>query len=165
MRKTLWPLISLAVVAVGGILFFVAPDQTGSRSAAAGTWTTEDYLRSIYELLADPAGQSRIAAVEQQLAELGWKLDLVSQKVGTPGTLGGSEHIRIFEGESKTGNFQEALDEALWQLGEALSEDGVMDAMGEWVLTEVTGLRGGIAGFQNVTVKITTRRGPDWNER
>src|SRR5262245_61735985 len=57
---------------------------------------------------------------------------------------------RTYEGESKSGNLQEALDAALTQVSDDLSAGGVADAMANWKLSEVTGQLGGIAGFRSV---------------
>jgi hypothetical protein len=70
---------------------------------------------------------------------------------------------RIYQGESTDGKLQEALDRALQQLDGALGEGGVSDATASWKLFEVTGQRGGIAGFRSVQVKIATTRTPAWS--
>jgi hypothetical protein len=57
---------------------------------------------------------------------------------------------------------QEALDAALNELGEALGEGGVADAMATWKIGEVTGESGGIAGFRMLKVTITASRTPEW---
>jgi hypothetical protein len=69
---------------------------------------------------------------------------------------------RTYDGESRTGNLQEALDSALQQLGADLGEGGVYDAMASWTLVEVTGQLGGIAGFDVIRVRIRATRGPSW---
>ncbi len=69
---------------------------------------------------------------------------------------------RTYDGESRTGNLQEALDSALQQLDADLGEGGVYDAMASWTLVEVTGQLGGIAGFDVVRVRIRATRGPSW---
>ncbi len=70
---------------------------------------------------------------------------------------------RIYQGESAGGNLQEALDSALQQLDGALGEGGVSDATASWKIIEVTGQRGGIAGFRRVQVKIAAIRTPAWS--
>ncbi len=69
---------------------------------------------------------------------------------------------RYYEGESLTGNLQQALESALQQLGGDLGEGGVFDAMASWSIVEVTGRLGGIAGFDTVKVRISATRGPSW---
>lgn len=69
---------------------------------------------------------------------------------------------RTYDGESRTGNLQEALDSALQQLDADLGEGGVYDAMASWKLVEITGQLGGIAGFDVVRVRISATRGPSW---
>jgi hypothetical protein len=69
---------------------------------------------------------------------------------------------RYYDGESLTGNVQEALDSALQQLGEDLGEGGVFDAMASWSIVEISGRLGGIAGFSAVRVRIRATRGPSW---
>ena len=69
---------------------------------------------------------------------------------------------RYYDGESLTGNLQEALDSALQQLDGDLGEGGVFDAMASWSIVEVTGRLGGIAGFHAVRVRISATRGPSW---
>jgi hypothetical protein len=69
---------------------------------------------------------------------------------------------RYYDGESLTGNLQEALDSALQQLGGDLGEGGVFDALASWSVVEVTGRLGGIAGFRTVRVRISATRGPSW---
>ncbi len=70
---------------------------------------------------------------------------------------------RFYQGESAGGNLQEALDNALQQLDGALGEGGVSDATASWKIIEVTGQRGGIAGFRIVRVKIAAIRTPAWS--
>ncbi len=72
---------------------------------------------------------------------------------------------RSYEGQASEGNLQEALNKALQQLGEDLGEGGVRDGLGSWVVTEIAGERGGIAGFHSVKVKITAKRSPEWPRR
>jgi hypothetical protein len=74
-----------------------------------------------------------------------------------------SEKERTFEGESRDGKLQGALDEALKQLDMALGEGGVKDGLATWKITGVTGQRGGFAGFLTVKVTITATRGPEWS--
>jgi hypothetical protein len=69
---------------------------------------------------------------------------------------------RYYDGESLTGNVQEALDSALQQLDGDLGEGGVFDAMASWSIVEITGRLGGIAGFDAVKVRIRATRGPSW---
>ncbi len=70
---------------------------------------------------------------------------------------------RIYQGESTDGKLQEALDKALQQLDGDLGEGGVSDGMASWKIIEVTGQRGGIAGFHSVQVKIAALRTPEWS--
>ena len=58
---------------------------------------------------------------------------------------------RTFEGTSKSGNLQEALDHAI-----AAAQAGVTvaDWLTEWTLKSVSGRRGGIGGFKEATVTI-----------
>jgi hypothetical protein len=70
---------------------------------------------------------------------------------------------RIYQGESTDGKLQEALDKTLQQLDGDLAEGGVSDAMASWKIIEVTGQRGGIAGFHSVQVKIAAIRTPAWS--
>ena len=67
---------------------------------------------------------------------------------------------RAYEGESKTGNLQEALDAALKKVGDDLAAGGVADALANWRLAEVTGQLGGIAGFRTVKVRLLATRTP-----
>lgn len=69
---------------------------------------------------------------------------------------------RRFEGESKDGKLQEALDLALEQLDKAMGEGGVFDATGSWRLAEITGRRGGFAGQRSVRVTVAATRHPEW---
>lgn len=69
---------------------------------------------------------------------------------------------RHYEGESAAGNLQEALDAALVKLDADLPEGGVSDAMATWRGVEVTGQRGGIAGFHSARIRIAATRSPDW---
>jgi hypothetical protein len=72
---------------------------------------------------------------------------------------------RRFDGVSKDGQLQSALDEALRQLGQALGDGGVADAMATWTITGVTGQRGGIVPFNTVKVTITATRTPPWSKK
>ena len=69
---------------------------------------------------------------------------------------------RTFEGTSKSGKFQKALNGALKQLGKALSEGGVADASATWKLAKVTGNVGAITGSTKLTVMINATRVPGW---
>jgi hypothetical protein len=71
---------------------------------------------------------------------------------------------RTYEGDSKDGKVQEALDNALVKLDKDLPEGGVADASASWKLAEVSGQRGGLPGFRSVKVKITATRTPDWKK-
>jgi hypothetical protein len=67
---------------------------------------------------------------------------------------------RTYEGESKAGDLQEAMDAALKSLSDDLAEGGVADALANWKLSEVTGQLGGVAGFRSVKVRIVATRTP-----
>ncbi len=69
---------------------------------------------------------------------------------------------RTYEGESRDGNLQEALERALGRLDADLAEDGVRDASASWIITEISGEYGGLAGFRRVKAKITAKRSPAW---
>jgi hypothetical protein len=69
---------------------------------------------------------------------------------------------RTYEGKSPDGNLQEGLEKALQRLAADLGEDGVRDASASWVVTEIAGEYGGIAGFHSVKVKIAAKRAPEW---
>ena len=69
---------------------------------------------------------------------------------------------RFYEGESKAGNLQEALDAATAKLSGDLSSGGVSDALANWRLCDVTGQLGGIAGFHSVKVRIAATRTPPY---
>jgi hypothetical protein len=56
-----------------------------------------------------------------------------------------------FQGTSKKGNFQEALDLAI---AAAQKSAPGADRLVQWTLKEVSGRDGGIAGFREVTVTI-----------
>ena len=58
-----------------------------------------------------------------------------------------------FSGTSKSGNFQEALDYAIQEATTKLGEGGA-DIMINWHLLTVSGVNGGIAGLNTVTVEI-----------
>ena len=72
---------------------------------------------------------------------------------------------RTFEGESKEGKFQDALDRAVAELGKALGDGGVSDAQAAWKIAAVTGVSGGITGARSVKVTITATRTPDWPKK
>ena len=69
---------------------------------------------------------------------------------------------RVYEGESRDGKLQEALEIAIQRLNADLGEGGVRDASASWVITEISGKYGGIAGFTSVKAKITAKRSPEW---
>jgi len=69
---------------------------------------------------------------------------------------------RTFEGSSKSGKLQKALNAALKELNDALSEGKVADASAKWTLASVTGNVGGIAGLNRLTVIIKATRQPAW---
>lgn len=71
---------------------------------------------------------------------------------------------RTYEGESKAGKIQDALDEALNKLDKDLNEGGVADALASWKVLDVTGKRGGFVGFRSVKVTISATRSPDWKK-
>lgn len=58
-----------------------------------------------------------------------------------------------FSGTSKTGNFEEALGYAITAAAEELGK-GTTDVMVTWHLLLVSGIQGGIAGFNDLTVEI-----------
>jgi hypothetical protein len=60
-----------------------------------------------------------------------------------------------FVGISEQRSFEEALDDALKQLRQAMAEEGIADNQASWKLVEITGRVGGIAGFDELQVKIT----------
>jgi len=59
-----------------------------------------------------------------------------------------------FEGTSNRGNLQEALDEAIKK---ALSSTSAADRMVTYVVTKISGRKGGFAGFNEVTVMIDAK--------
>jgi hypothetical protein len=69
---------------------------------------------------------------------------------------------RTYEGESRAGKLQEALDQALGTLSAELGAGGVADGLASWKLADITGQLGGFAGFHTVKVKIKATRSPDW---
>jgi hypothetical protein len=69
---------------------------------------------------------------------------------------------RTFEGSSKSGKLQKALNGALKELNKALSEGKVADASATWKLASVSGNVGGIAGVNRLTVTIKATRQPGW---
>jgi hypothetical protein len=62
--------------------------------------------------------------------------------------------LRTFKGTSKNGNVQKALDAAIQA---ALQSAQGADRMVQWTLKVISGRRGGIAGFNEVTVAIRAR--------
>ncbi len=74
----------------------------------------------------------------------------------------GKKGERTFEGNSKSGKIQKALNSALKDLNKALSEGGVADASATWSLASVTGNVGGMTGASKLTVKIKASRTPAW---
>lgn len=71
---------------------------------------------------------------------------------------------RVYRGKSKDGKLQDALNEALQQLGKDVSEGGIRDGLASWKLIEITGEYGGIAGFHSIDVMITAKRSPAWSD-
>lgn len=71
---------------------------------------------------------------------------------------------RNFEGESKKGDLQEALEAATKSLSDALPEGGVRDAQATWSLSHVTGVTGGFTGSRSVKVIIAAHRSPAWKK-
>jgi hypothetical protein len=69
---------------------------------------------------------------------------------------------RIIDGKSSKGELQDALEQAFQELNSQISEDGVRDATAAWRVIDISGEYGGVAGFQNVNVKIMATRTPDW---
>ena len=69
---------------------------------------------------------------------------------------------RMFEGESRDGSLQKALEDALHRLAADLGEGGFRDASATWVVSEIAGEHGGFAGLHSVTVRISTIRTPEW---
>lgn len=65
-----------------------------------------------------------------------------------------------FEGESKKGSLQKALNAALKKLEKARSDAGA-DILADWKIVEVSGQQGGIAGLNTVKVKISATGIPD----
>ena len=64
-----------------------------------------------------------------------------------------------FSGTSKNGDFQEALSSAINAAEEGLSGAGT-DIMINWHLLLVSGVRGGIAGLNALTVEIVATATP-----
>lgn len=60
-----------------------------------------------------------------------------------------------FVGISEQHSFQEALDDALKQLRQAMEDQGIADNQATWKVVEITGRVGGIAGFDELQVKIS----------
>ena len=71
---------------------------------------------------------------------------------------------RTFEGDSKTGNIQEALEMATKKLSGALGDGGAADATATWTVQHVTGMVGGLVPPHSVKVTITARRTPPWKK-
>jgi len=61
---------------------------------------------------------------------------------------------KTFQGTSKAGSFQKALDAAIQA---ALQSAPGADRLVTWTLKKVAGRRGGIAGFTDITVTIAAR--------
>jgi hypothetical protein len=62
--------------------------------------------------------------------------------------------LKTFQGTSKAGNLQKALDAAIQAAQQSASG---ADRLVTWTLKKVAGRRGGIAGFRDVTVTIGAR--------
>ena len=62
--------------------------------------------------------------------------------------------LKTFQGTSKAGNVQKALDAAIQAAQDSTSG---ADRLVNWTLKKVAGRRGGIAGFKDVTVTIAAR--------
>jgi hypothetical protein len=62
--------------------------------------------------------------------------------------------LRTFEGTSKAGNLQKALDAAIQAAKDSATG---ADRLVTWTLKKVAGRHGGIAGFRDVTVTIGAR--------
>ena len=60
-----------------------------------------------------------------------------------------------FTGVSNQRSVQEALADALQQLDQAMAAQGIADNMATWKVVETTGRIGGIAGFNELHVKIS----------
>jgi hypothetical protein len=58
---------------------------------------------------------------------------------------------KLFSGTSKKGDFSEALEAAIKA---ALASTTVSDAQAKWTMKEVSGVKGGIAGLNDLTVTI-----------
>lgn len=71
--------------------------------------------------------------------------------------------IRLFQGTSGSGQFEEALQDALNRMNEALGQSAVADGMATWELGPVRGRVGGFAGFNEVSVIVYVRRSPPWD--
>lgn len=70
--------------------------------------------------------------------------------------------VRTFEGNSKAGKLQKALNSALKELNKALGEDGVSDASATWSVDSISGVAGGMAPSSKITVAIKATRQPAW---
>jgi hypothetical protein len=62
--------------------------------------------------------------------------------------------LKTFQGTSKVGNLQKALDAAIQAAQKSTSGP---DRLVTWTLKKVAGRRGGIAAFRDVTVTIGAR--------
>jgi hypothetical protein len=76
---------------------------------------------------------------------------------------GGSE--RYYLGQASDGKLQDALDDALKQLGQDLPEGNVSDASATWRLLDVAGELGGITGARTIKVNIAATRTPPWPKK
>jgi hypothetical protein len=70
--------------------------------------------------------------------------------------------FREFAGVSGKGSFDEALQDALGKLNEALGDSVVADGMATWQLGPVTGTVGGFAGLNEIKLVIYATRTPPW---
>jgi len=71
--------------------------------------------------------------------------------------------MRRFKGTSEKGSYDEAFQDALAKLNQALAEDGVRDATATWKVDAVQGEVGGIAGLNRLNVMIVANRQPAWS--
>ena len=66
--------------------------------------------------------------------------------------------LGVYTGHSIDGNLQEALDEALSEAYQGVSDStGISDVMFDWDLTRIRGTRGGFMGMQDIWVEVTVR--------
>jgi len=72
-----------------------------------------------------------------------------------PATRSTSQATKTYSGTSDKGDFEQALDVAIQSAME--SRKNVSDAMIEWKLKDVSGVRGGIGGFHKLTVTIEAK--------